>query len=266
MNVWQVARQLKDTLAARAWTDSPTQPVFGKVIVSAGVAERALGQLRFPFCQILPQDAEVDAQAIGLENQRYLIRIVARVAADPWGESIVIGGPRQAGQGGSGGRGLLELEEEVLAAAGEMIRTNGIRLRLQWRSSVAVEEVEGLGVVGTKEIQVDAWTTTTRSYEAPSRLAGTIPGGGATVLTWTLPPARYDRNALILRRAAGSTAPATTTAGTGVAVGALVTTVADAPGVGTFSYSLFMGYDELNSTPTTSDRFSAASTLTITLS
>jgi hypothetical protein len=96
-------------------------------------------------------------------------------------------------------------------------------------------------------------------------LAGTIPGGGSTVLTWNLPPARYDRNALILRRAAGTTPPASTTAGTGIAVGALVTTLLNTPGVGTFSYSLFMGYDELNSTPTTSDRFSAAATLTITL-
>ena len=263
MNAWQAARQLKALLAAATWPDSPTEPVFGKVLISVAPTERVTGQLRFPFALIVPTDASADDDQPTLETQNYSVRIVQRVASDAWGEAALIGGPRPGGQGSSRGRGIMELEEEVLRAAGALDAQNGIRLQLVWRSAVGAAEDAELGYVASREYQLSGWVSSLRDYPAPTRLAGTTPGGGSTVLSWTLPPSRYDRKALVLRRAAGATAPASATAGTGVTVGALVSTVTDSPGAAQFSYALFMGYDETGSG--VADRHSAAETLTITV-
>jgi len=114
-----------------------------------------------------------------------------------------------------------------------------------------------------REIGLKAWTTSIRSYPAPTRLTGAVPGGGVVNLTWSLPATRYDTYALVLRRAAGSTAPTSATSGTGVTVGALVTSVSDSPGAGTFSYALFMGYDEINSPTSSADRYSTGNNVTV---
>lgn len=263
MNGWQVAKQLKHILAAATWPDSPGNPVFGKVLVSVAPNKDSIGQLRFPFALVVPTSSTADEEEPSLEVQSFSVRIIQRVASDPWGEAALIGGPRGGGQGASGGRGIMELEEELLKAIKNLDRTNGVRLRVQWRGAVGAAQDEEVGYVAIREYQLEAWVTTDRHYPAPTRLSGTTPGGGTTVLSWTLPASRYDRKELVLRRAAGATPPATVTSGTGVTVGALATTVSDTPGAAQFSYSLFMGYDELGSGSV--DRYSEAETLTITV-
>lgn len=88
----------------------------------------------------------------------------------------------------------------------------------------------------------------------------------ATVtLSWTNPSGRFDLHRIIMRRAAGSTAPATVTDGTGVTLGSdLATSVADTGlAAGTYSYSAFAGYDEINSPPSSSAKFSAPASITV---
>lgn len=256
-------RQIKSLLSEATWPDAPNEVVFGQVLVSAGPSPAGLGQLRFPFALILPLDATTDDEEELLEVQRFEVRVVARVANDPWGETVLLGGARTAGQGSSGGRGLLELEEVINDTVAAVNEAGGIRLRLDGRSAVEANIDEELGYVGTRAFRIEAWTTADRSYAAPTRLTATDQGGGSVLLAWSLPPDRYDRFALILRRDAGATPPASPAAGTGVAVGALVTSVTDSPGAGTFSYALFMGYDELTDPPATADRFSAGATVTV---
>ena len=93
------------------------------------------------------------------------------------------------------------------------------------------------------------------------------PAAGAT-FSWTVPPDRYDFRRYKVLRVSGSTpttdpedAAATEVTVTG---GSTRTTssVTDDPGAGTWSYSIFVVYDEFGSG--TDERFSAAATITVT--
>jgi len=261
LNPWQVARQLKSLLEAAVWPDTPSERVFARVLVTANVTKAAAGELRWPFCTIRPLDAQADEEEPDLLLQNYEVLFGAQVAGDTFGERSILGGPRSAGQGSSRGRGVLELEEEVLEAVADLNETNGIRIRSRLRSAVEAVEDEDLGYVAFRTHRLEAWTSSRRSYRAPTRLVGVL-GVGSVTLAWVLPPARYDRSAMVVRRAAGGTPPADPTSGTGVTVGALDTGVVDAAGSGTFSYAIFMGYDELGAG---ADRFSPAVTITVVI-
>jgi len=141
-----------------------------------------------------------------------------------------------------GDPGAAEVEESVLAALrlSGPDADGGAQLLLRSRGAYR-DLVEGVQfTLSYTSLVVDA-----RDYPPPSRFAAVdAAGGGDTDLTWTLAPGRWDRNAIILRRAAGSTAPTSETSGTGVTVAAEATSVTDSPGAGTFSYALFQEYDE----------------------
>lgn len=269
MNAWQVVRQLKALLEDAAWNDGNAEPVFGAVVVTSRKVEEIAGRLRLPAAILRVIDAQADRDNPELVTQRLEVAMVARVAADPLGETVVIGGARSGGQGSSQGRGLLELEEEVLSAVRALDERHGVRLRALWGGAAAVLDIGGqVGYAATAAVRFEAWTTTARSYPAPTRLAATANGAGEVALTWELPPDRYDRLEVILRRAAGATAPASVTDGTGVTLAsALATSVTDDPGAGTFSYAIFAGYDDAlpwrGGSGGTSDRYSSSDTATV---
>lgn len=236
------------------------------MLVSAGAPVQSMGQLRFPFAAIVPQDGAADPDEPKIWTTTLEVTILAQVASDTWGEAVLIGGPRAGGQGSSQGRGLVELEEELRKAIRFLDSTNSVKIRAIGKSAVAAVVAEDLGgYVASRAYRYEVLTTDERSYPAPTRFTAVDATGGDADLAWTLPPDRYDRHALVLRRAAGAVPPATPTAGTDVPVGALVTTLTDSPGAGEFSYALFMGYDELNTPTSAADRFSSAATATVTV-
>ena len=243
MNAWQVAKQLRYLLRAATWPDSPNDTVFGQVIIGEGVGEKAVSQIRFPFALIVPLDATADDEEPTLERQRYEIQLVSRVANDPLGESTLIGGPRSS-IGGSGGKGIMELEEILLDVIATLDRTNGVRIRSEYKTAAESRYVEDMGYVGTRGYRFEALLTSARSYESPTALTAADLGSGNVALTWVLPPTTYDTLGLVLRRAAGTTAPATPTDGTGVTVGASATSLTDTGAPGTVSYSLWRTYNE----------------------
>lgn len=262
MNAWQVAKQLRYLLRAATWPDSPSDKVFGQVIIGEGVSEKAVSQIRFPFALIVPLDATADDEEPTLERQRYEVQLVARVANDPLGESPLIGGPRSS-VGGSGGKGVMELEEILLDTIAVLNRTNGVRIRSDFKTAAESRYVEDMGYVGTRGYRFEAVVTSARSYEAPTNITAADLGSGNVAVSWTLPPDRYDTLGLVLRRAAGITAPATPTDGTGVTVGASDTSVTDTGAPGTVSYSLWRTFTETGGT--TAERYSdvaAAATTT----
>jgi hypothetical protein len=262
MNGWQIARQIKSLLEQAAWPDSPNEPAFGSVIVSVAPTAQGISRLRLPFAFIAPADSEVDAEEPTMELQRFALRVVHREASDPLGQAALIGGPRGAsGQGSTKGRGLLELEEVILSTLGDVDKLGGVDLRLRWRSGVEASEDEELGYVVTREYRLEAWCSTFRSYPSQSRFVAADNGAGVVGLSWSLAPSRFDYFGQILRRASGSTPPATPTGGTGVAVSSSAPSITDSVGTGTFSYSLFASYDELGQN--TADRFSEPVTATV---
>ena len=256
MNGWQVAKQLRHLLRAATWGDSPSDKVFGTVLVSQGPSDRAVGQLRFPFALVVPLDATADDDEPTLEFQRFEVRLVARVATDALGEAVLIGGSRSS-QGASGGRGILELEEVLMDTLADLNRTNGIRLRNTYKSAVEAQVDENLGYVGLRAYRLEAHLTVDRSYEGCSRFTAADLGAGNVAIRWTLPPDRYDTLGLVLRRASGITAPTTPTSGTDITVGDDATSVTDTGAPGTVSYALWRSYNETGGT--TAERYSDSS-------
>jgi hypothetical protein len=263
VNPWQLARQIRYLLRAATWPDGAAEKVLGSAHVSAGMTEDALHYLRAPFALIAPAAATPDEYDPKLLQQTFDLHLVAAVAGDPFGEQALIGGPRSAGQGSSLGRGLSEVEEEVLDAVAALTGADACPIVVAYVSALAAADIEG-AVYASRSYVLRAVCTVARQYTEPVRLAATDAGGGSASLTWAVPPDRFDRYNVVLRRASGATAPSSVTAGTGVTLASLLaTSVTDTPGSGQFSYALFAGYDELGAG--SADRYSSSATVTITL-
>ena len=283
MNSRQAMMQLAWLLRTRTWTDSPNELVLASARVSAGVAASyAQADLKLPFCLIKPLGSTSDDCEPAFKNQKIEVILAVGHAGDRIGENALIGGQRPATtpEGGSKGRGLLEIEEEVLNTVNFLNQTNGVRMQVNSASAAEAAMVEGLGYVATRAYELDSWLTTARFYAPALRLTTTATGSGNVNLTWTNPAYRFDfhaanttlptdlsdaaaRGGLILRRAAGATAPTSATAGTGVTLASAYTSVGvtDSPGVGQFSYALFVSYAEY---ATSFLRYSSSVTSTVT--
>lgn len=257
MNAWQQLNQTQWLLGLQTWADSPTEHVFGQkastvgsggsVIISDGPFDKVLATLRRPFCILSTQGFSADEEHPDIRRHRFSAILCTEVEGDPFGERAVMGGPRPAagGQGSSRGRGLLEVCERAEAAFGRLTGADGCPAWFALTGAGASER-QGTKVVSSCRYSVEAACTRQPQYDAPQNLVATAAGGGTVNLTWTLPPARWDRRLVILRRAAGSTAPASATAGTGVALsGVAALLVADTGLVpGTYSYAVFEAYTE----------------------
>lgn len=264
MNAWQCLRQLRAILRASVWPDGAGEVVFSaRVHVTAGPPAEALPGIGYPFCLLAPGSADEDDDDASLERTALRVLLCVRGAGDSYGEAALMGGPRSGGVGSSKGRGLLEVEEVLKSAINKLDADNGVNVRITGRSAPAAQTI-GSDYVVSREYTLEGVLTTDRTYAPAQNLVATASGSGNVSLTWTLPASRYDRLGVVLRRASGTTAPASPSAGTGVTLsGPLATSVTDSPGAGTFSYALFAAYDEVSATPTTADRYSVAQTATV---
>lgn len=265
MNAWQALRALRAILRAAVWPDGTGEVVFSsRVHATAGTPDGVVPGTGYPFCLLAPGSSDADEDQADLEISTIRVLLVVRGAGDAYGESALLGGPRSGGVGSSKGRGLLEVEEVLRNAIEHLNGPDGINLRVTSRSAPQAQIV-GSDYIVSREYSLEAALTTDRTYAPPVRFLATALGGGQVSLAWALPPARYDRVGVVLRRAAGATPPASASAGTGVSLSsATATSKTDTPGAGQFSYALFGAYDEINQTPTTPDRYSASATLTVT--
>lgn len=245
MNSWQQLKEMRYLLAADVWPDGAGEKVWGGVLATAGVAESYAFTSRLPLVALNLGASVNDDQDPDYIRQQYAARIVVAVAGDMTGEAALIGGSRTGGQGSSRGRGLAELEERFTAKVGQIVGNNGIRIAVVESSAAQAAQLEDLGYVVYRDYVLEGLASRARYYAPPCRLAATAAGGGNVSLSWTLPATRYDTLSVILRRAAGATAPASATAGTSVSLSsALATSKTDNPGAGQFSYALFLAYDE----------------------
>lgn len=268
MNLWQVVKQVKNILELQKWGASST-PVFAKVAITTVSDEDVIGQGALPAAAIRILSGSSDPLGEGDEpdliSQTIDIRIYAAGGADALGEGGVIGGNRSIGQTDSGGRGILEIEEELFNAIKQLTTDDGLEIIGRMTAGVIPIFMEDMRHINFRDYALEVQCTADRFYHPVTELLATDDTGGETTLTWRNPPARFDRLALVLRRAAGSTPPASETAGDPVTVSGFPATVTDDPGVGEFSYAMFVSYDEVNSTPTTADRHSESDTVTITV-
>lgn len=253
MNGWQLMRQIKDTLEAVTWDDDSTLVLQEVAVTSGDGAFGRLAALRTPFALVRPAGWTADGEQENLRRQQVEVIVVTAVMGDERGERALIGGPRSAGQNASQGRGVLEIEERVDLALDTLRGEQGVRVYARSASAAATQLVEGLGWVAARSLRLDAEVGVARDYPAAYAFIAT----GQVQLTWRNPGSRYDLRRVVLRRALGNTAPASPDAGTGVTLsGDLATSVSDAPSPGTYSYALFVAYDETGSS--TDERWSDA--------
>lgn len=259
MNTWQIARQVRKLLSDRVWEGTGGK-VFGAVRVTNGLVDSAVANLlAFPIALIRVGDGDAEDQLPGHITRGMEVFIMQKAAGDQVGENAMIGANR-ASQGASQGRGLLELEEEVHATLRELMDSGGVRSIFKSAAMAAPEWDENAGMTTAEVLKFEMDATDTRYYHPPQDLMATG-GVGSVSLTWTLPPARFDRYRVRLIRKAGASAPANVADGTEVALsGPLATSKTDTVAAGTYSYTIFASYDETNIPPSADQRTSEVET------
>jgi len=265
MNSWQCLKQIKSLLVAQTWTGSATA-VFpsGSVIITQAPPRTGIHLNRMPYAFIGLGSGSSDPVHDELPDKLrtdVIVALSAMIPGDPYGEAALIGRNIQSTTD-SRGRGILELEEELFNAVELLNEIDGVVIQFRAMGSPAPEYDETHGYIVKRAYRFEMDCTASRQYSEASKFAATEAAGTVT-LTWTLPPSRYDRLAMILRFASGSTAPADKDGGTGITVDPVLgTTEAHAPGAGTYSYRLITAYDE--DEDGTADRWSTGVTTSIT--
>jgi hypothetical protein len=257
VNDWQTAQQIKSVLIARTWEGSG-QVVFpsNSVHVTNGFQQTAAANFRFPIALVGIGNGAADEQIPGHVKQAITVVIAVWNEGDMIGETSIIGANRQ-GTNRSEGRGILEVKEEVLAACRQMQDALGVRMSLRATTTDTPAADQSGGMTTWMGVEFEADCTDARYYHPPQDLVATG-GVGQVTLTWALPPLRWDLRRVRLRRAAGSTPPASISAGSEVALAAdLSTSKVDVVAGGIYSYTLFACYDEVNSPPSADSRFSS---------
>ena len=214
--------------------------------------------LVLPCVLLKPMAAQADPshnQEPTILRQEIVATLVVANANDPVGESTLMGAGIQTAD--QSGRGLLEVEEQLLGTIALLNALEGVEIQQRARSMIRAEMVERLGYVCGRDYLFEADLGVERAYEQAGPLTASVAGATVT-LAWTLPTERFDFVQAILRRASGATAPTSPTGGTGITLTdpASDLTVDDTPGSGTWSYSLFIEYND------GSQVFSSARTVT----
>lgn len=260
MNSWQVPQQLQFLLRRRAWPDGAGQAVFSphSVIVTNAIRAAVLGsaEVNAPIVMLAPASGRADPEFHDLREQTIRV-VLLSWDEDDTGEKVLLGAHRTGGAGSSVGRGILEVEEQVLAAVEEFNNTLGLRLDGGFVGALDVDYRDDLRHA-SRAYDFTGMLSRAAYFHAPMRLVATPVGSGGQVsLSWANPPNRFDfhdaltgpvmaaRGGIRLRRASGSTAPTSATAGTAVTLASdFATSVTDTPGPGTWSYAVFAAYDE----------------------
>lgn len=279
MNEFQNCQQIKYLLASRNWTDQTdqTNPVFPSgsvVITSEQNIEIAMVTLRPPMALIVPAGSVADSahggQEPALQHVTTKIRIAQIVPGDALSQGILIGRNRDLTR--SENRGLLEIKREVFQAISKLNDADGVHLLFKNSGDAGHQPFNDRGDwIGWIDYTFELICGTEPVYFAATNFLGSGASGNQVSLTWRLPPDRFDRFKMVLRRAAGSTPPSSPTGGTGVALsGNLAESVTDTTtGSGQWSYALFAAYDESrgrpDNTPTTAEFYSGAVTKTVTV-
>lgn len=242
MNARQFLRQMKTLLLAEEWGSSGNV-VFpsGSVLVSAAPNEIAMKVLRPPWCLLRCGSFRADANDPTYGEQDFEAIVATSVPGDALGEAALLGANRQTDK--SEGAGLLRIEEKVYSVLSRLSESSGIIVTLAASGAVQASQLAGNAYETVRGYRFSGWIGTAPSFPAPTQFEATV--SGTVSLSWVVPPSRYDRDKVTLRRIAGSTPVTSPTAGTGVTLsGDLATSVVDSPGSGTWSYSLFGEYDD----------------------
>lgn len=248
MNLWQALQQIKFLLLSARWDDAATA-VFPEtsVLCTVGGEADAINDLPVPVVLIGPLDYQVDPehrQDAKIEKHRVSVLLMHVAVGDKYGEAALLGSARTEGKNSSLGRGILEIEGRMNDTVSLLNEADGVTIQASHAGGIAASISGMRGYLATRETYYELVCTSQKSY-APARAMTAVRAGGNVNLAWKLAPTRWDTRRVMLRRLAGAVAPVLPTDGVEVALGSdLPSAFVDAVGAGTYSYSLFMVYDE----------------------
>ena len=242
MNTHQALRRVKTILSGRLWGGSG-EPVFARdsVRVSMGPAESMEDQIRLPAAFIAAGSGRADPQHPGLIRQGINIIAMTSVPGDVWGERPLIGANRTSATG-TQSRGIHEIEVEMLAAISQIDTSQQFEIGLQYADAGGATIIEGTGYHVWRRYGFDALLSAAYQHQEPRALSLSESGGTVTV-SWSVPDDVTNLVSYVVRRTTGAIPVAFPSEGTSVAW-STGTSTTDAPGSGTYSYSVFATYDD----------------------
>lgn len=171
MNPWQLAQQLKATLAAVRWPDASAAVVFGprSVLVFAGAPSDEEAPPGFPFALVTIDAGTPDADDPDLILQQFTIVTAVEVAGDALGEFAVIGSAT-ADLGKSAGRGVAEVSERVRAAVQDLTGIDGAAMVVSGTGVTAPASLGRGKHLAFDETTVTALCTSQPFYAPPQQV------------------------------------------------------------------------------------------------
>lgn len=265
MNIWQIARQLGYLIDLSRWDDGTTR-VFAEESIVVTDAESVLDvldeRLTEPIVLIIPSGGPSDPQhgeEPDLLTPTVTVVLVTRNLNLRMGEGAFIGANRE-GINDSRGRGVLEIAPKIASALKRLTVDSGVVMQNRMQGDGGIKKDFQDSAYAIQETTFEV-VCTSQPYYTPCRRFLATPRTGEVTLTWKNPPARYDRYRVRLLRKSGAVAPTSITDGTVLAAGATSESFVDSGlAAGTYSYSVFMTYDDFSNTPGTDLRVSAAAT------
>lgn len=257
MNDWQILRQVAYLVRAATWGGSEYLFRPDSVIVSTNTVEAVAAGLSLPGCVLAPDGPQTDpefGEEPGLLVQPIKLTVIVALPADTFGGAALMGANRSALA--AAGKGLLEIAVPLTAAIRRLNDASGVHLQSVRKSASGSELVPSMGYVAYHEHRLECVCTDAKSFPKPTAFVATG-GSGQVAMTWHALPDRFDRRRFILRRASGSTPPASATVGTGIPLGgspdgrSAVSVTDSGLSAGTYSYSLFAAYDDYTVDPAT---------------
>lgn len=267
MNAWQCLQQVEYLLRRCTWEDGATL-VFASdsVIISEAVPEQWLAEAILPVAQIGLGGAQLDSEHgedPRLRREEVRVTLGVMNENDRLGRATLIGA-RTDGVNRSEGRGLLEIAPVMELAIDSMNAEKGVQIGFLGASANEPARHPTKGLMVMRTYAFGAWLGSQLHYPPATSLRA-VGGGGTSSVSWRM-QTRFDSRRAILRRAAGTVPPASSSTGTGVVLtgvpdGAGITSVVEALAAGTWAYALFLTYDETHSG--TDERISASATCTV---
>ena len=253
MTTVQVLKQLRHMAALATVPVSGGTAIFAPrsiIVVSHAIDEITLAETVMPTLLITPMGYETPHPgARVIHRATFELVIIVNNRFDSYGEAQLLGASR-ASATSSVGMGSIEIADALDRDGGAFRKTGsevGLGIVAFTPRSAGPKSLGEFGAdhLAAYEVEIIVFHGNDSStYNPPTAFAGVAAGGGNVTLTWTHPGNRFDHGGVMVRRAPGATAPATSSSGTLVGNFARSSSgTTDSPGVGTFSYSLWAIYD-----------------------
>lgn len=238
----QQIQQLRNLISTATWADSPSEVVVGtSTYITPEISDEQQLPARTPFALLNVGDATEDQDEADYLTQDFYVVLATVVSGHNLGEYSITGGPgRETGK--SKGRGILEIQSPVLEQIKLLKGADDTVPRIAPGSFGGMRWRDG-AQLAWRQYKITSLCTLEDSFPAPRELEAS-----GNVLSWTLPPSRFDLDSIVLRYASGATPPASETAGTGITLSGDLATTHDvsAIGAGTYSFALFAKYEDTN--------------------